>query len=399
MSPKIPFLVSASVASALVFAFQGCATSSTANPTVDSGTGDEELEEIDPGEPDPTDEPGEEIGTPVLVDAGPKLDESCIGVVCDKAKKEVCSAGVCVLDTRDGDGDGVAAKDDCNDNDPKIFPGAKEVCNNKDDNCDKIIDEGFDKDMDGFYQCAHGSKIADCNDNDRYKSDPNNVAKPIENDEFATIDPHWKKAGNADINTPFAKWARVNQGLTAGSVGALWWNAEYTYDNFIMYVTMTANSFGPNGEGVSFAWVPGTDTTKVGAGGAGGYGVVGLGGYAVVIDTKQDPGEPVAPFVALIDGKTGTKLKTATLRSTFLSAFTNGAGTVRVMLEKGGKVSVALDKKDVLIHTIPGYVPFKGRWGFTGATGSLPSDKSGVSHYLSAISMIFPPGQGLGCVP
>lgn len=45
-------------------------------------------EEIDPGEPDPTDEPGEEIGTPVLVDAGPKLDESCIGVVCDKAKKE-----------------------------------------------------------------------------------------------------------------------------------------------------------------------------------------------------------------------------------------------------------------------------------------------------------------------
>lgn len=76
---------------------------------------------------------------------------------------------MCVLDTRDGDGDGVAAKDDCNDNDPKIFPGAKEVCNNKDDNCDRIINKGFDKDMDGFYQCAHGSKIADCNDNNQYR--------------------------------------------------------------------------------------------------------------------------------------------------------------------------------------------------------------------------------------
>ena len=118
-----------------------------------------------------------------------------------------------------------------------------------------------------------------------------------------------------------------------------------------------------------------------------------------MIDTKQDPGEPVAPFVALVDAKTGTKLKTATLRSTFLSGFSGGAGTVRVMLEKGGKVSVALDKQDVLVHTISGYAPFKGRWGFTGATGSTPADKSGVSHYLSAISMIFPPGQGLGCVP
>ncbi len=43
---------------------------------------------------------------------------------------------------QDGDGDGFAANDDCNDSDININPFAKELCNNKDDNCNKIVDEG-----------------------------------------------------------------------------------------------------------------------------------------------------------------------------------------------------------------------------------------------------------------
>lgn len=54
---------------------------------------------------------------------------------------------------------------DCNDNDPKINLDAKELCNGKDDNCDRAIDEGFDKnfyadaDKDGF---GRGAVVSSC---------------------------------------------------------------------------------------------------------------------------------------------------------------------------------------------------------------------------------------------
>jgi MYXO-CTERM domain-containing protein len=44
----------------------------------------------------------------------------------------------------DADGDGVAADKDCDDSDPARLPGATELCNGKDDNCDGSIDEGLD---------------------------------------------------------------------------------------------------------------------------------------------------------------------------------------------------------------------------------------------------------------
>jgi hypothetical protein len=77
---------------------------------------------------------------------------------------------------------------DCDDNDKDVHPGAIEVCNGKDDNCNGLIDEGFtpqewvlDKDNDNYYvgdpvtACSSpgggyvlkGSlKPGDCNDND-----------------------------------------------------------------------------------------------------------------------------------------------------------------------------------------------------------------------------------------
>jgi hypothetical protein len=67
----------------------------------------------------------------------------------------------------DGDGyiDGVCANDtvkyDCNDADASIHPGATEICDMVDQDCDGKIDEDFDADGDGYSICA---EIPDCDD-------------------------------------------------------------------------------------------------------------------------------------------------------------------------------------------------------------------------------------------
>lgn len=46
-------------------------------------------------------------------------------------------------DDDDADDDGFAADTDCDDADPDVFPGAPEVCDARDNNCDGAADEGF----------------------------------------------------------------------------------------------------------------------------------------------------------------------------------------------------------------------------------------------------------------
>ncbi len=71
------------------------------------------------------------------------------------------------LDDTDGDGDGLSVADgDCNDTLDTVYPGATEVQNGWDDDCDTIADEGFtDADLDGDGD-GHSITAGDCDDTD-----------------------------------------------------------------------------------------------------------------------------------------------------------------------------------------------------------------------------------------
>ncbi|MDO9098650.1 MAG: MopE-related protein, partial [Candidatus Methanoperedens sp.] len=79
----------------------------------------------------------------------------------------------------DYDGDGYGTTTDCNDSNAAINPGAIEVCNGIDDNCNGTVDEGFD---------ADGDTVADCFDNcpttanaDQTDSDSDGVGNACDN--------------------------------------------------------------------------------------------------------------------------------------------------------------------------------------------------------------------------
>ena len=88
----------------------------------------------------------------------------CDGVACPNPG-EVCRNGRCLAGEGDLDGDGALARDDCDESDPLIHPGAEERCNGEDDNCDGLIDETFDADGDGFPGCdGTAPELVDCDD-------------------------------------------------------------------------------------------------------------------------------------------------------------------------------------------------------------------------------------------
>lgn len=84
----------------------------------------------------------------------------------------------------DLDGDGFGASVDCRDDDRFIFPGAPEPCDGVDNNCDGVIDDGFDRDDDGWTVCE-----GDCRDNDAasYPGAPE-VADGVDNDCDGIVD-------------------------------------------------------------------------------------------------------------------------------------------------------------------------------------------------------------------
>ena len=104
---------------------------------------------------------------------------------------EVCVPSCIPVET-DNDGDGYSVEEgDCDDSNLSINPGATEVCDGIDNNCNDQIDEDFDSDEDGFTVCG-----GDCDDSD-FLINPNVVELPGN-----TIDENCDGSlGNCDPNS------------------------------------------------------------------------------------------------------------------------------------------------------------------------------------------------------
>jgi len=81
---------------------------------------------------------------------------------------------ICSNIDKDGDGHYLpdscyTPADDCDDNDPTVYPGAPEVCDGKDNNCNGEVDEGLSTDADGDGHYTPDSCLLpndDCDDSD-----------------------------------------------------------------------------------------------------------------------------------------------------------------------------------------------------------------------------------------
>jgi len=108
-------------------------------------------------------------GNPLLFPGNPEecdgLDQDCDTVVDNGFDQDNDGVSTC-----GPDGAPSTFDDDCDDGDPANWPGLSESCDGQDNNCDQNVDEGFDGDSDTHTSCGPdgiaGTADDDCNDGD-----------------------------------------------------------------------------------------------------------------------------------------------------------------------------------------------------------------------------------------
>jgi hypothetical protein len=151
------------------------------------------------------------------------LDEGeTVVIVLDQTERAEASYRL-AIEVGDGDGDGWDEDEDCDDGDAETFPGADEICDGEDNDCDTEIDEGvefvyyyYDTDGDGY-----GDPAAEYTSCHLLAPDLMTGLGVVSNDDDCNDT-------NADVN-PDGTWNSDPYSSTCGT-GPFWFCDSWDYD-------------------------------------------------------------------------------------------------------------------------------------------------------------------------
>lgn len=173
--------------------------------------------------------------------------------------------------------------------------------------------------------------------------------------------------------------------LNTNRRGTLWHKRRITADAFTFEAVFSIWGGGEDGgDGLALAWIE-EGANALGGRGAN-FGVYGLNGYAVEVDTFSNSGigDPPVDHIAVAHTRGEWLPDVDELARTSQVPPLRSQRSRRLRLEfEMGRFEVFLDGEKVLTATSTGYVPFEATFGVGAATGS-----NADSHALEHLTLI-----------